>query len=304
MIKIQPTAMSVELTSICNLKCLHCFQEEYEKIKTDNNILSHVKETLKTYPTISNILWYGGEPLINKKTVDLLKEGVTYKKNNLVVTNGTKVIPKLDNTHYAVSIDGTKNIHNELRNSDIYDTIKTNITTAINQGLSMNILYCINNLNTYCLDSFVTEWKDSGVKGIVFTQYTPFNNSESDLRLSKYNRKRIVNILHKLKQKHNNFIYNSPVMIELIREEHGKILAKNCLMNVNNPDCKSIHLMNNGKIRSPCAIGDNAIHEDCRNVTKMGLYGGLVLKDKETYGALLRMYNTKGNKNINKPKGI
>jgi len=81
-------------------------------------------------------------------------------------------------------------------------------------------------------------------------------------------------------------------MIELIRGKYGEELAENCPMNAFNKYGKiySIHMCNDGSIRVPCALGKDASHVHCRSITKLALYAGKVLRDKESFLALLRMY--------------
>ena len=80
---LQPSALSVDVTNVCNLRCKHCFWDAYDEnlpASTNESILDSVKEALKKYPTITNITWYGGEPLISKKTIALVQQGLTLKK--------------------------------------------------------------------------------------------------------------------------------------------------------------------------------------------------------------------------------
>jgi len=66
---IKPTAMSVDLTNECNLKCLHCFWDSNNKYpyKTiDSDIVDYVKKALKRFSTISNILY---NSLISSKEI-------------------------------------------------------------------------------------------------------------------------------------------------------------------------------------------------------------------------------------------
>lgn len=296
---IRPSALSVDITNLCNLNCKHCFWNYYQyqlaKI-TNPDIINSVKEALGRFPTITNILWYGGEPLITAEAINLIEEGIRLKKNNLVVTNGTFPIPELrENTHFAVSIDGTREIHDTLRGIEVYDRVKKNILSAVLRGTPVAILYCVNAVNLDCIPEFLEEWADRGTLGFVFTLYTPIKGGSSSLRLDEKQRNRAVSILLKMKEKYTYSIGNTEKMIELIQSKYGADLAENCPMNVFNRKSRvySIHMCNDGSIRLPCALGKDASCLECRSVTKLALYAGKILFDRRSLHALLQMYHSK-----------
>ena len=297
---LQPSALSVDVTNVCNLRCKHCFWDSYDEnlpAGTNGDILDSVKEVLKKYPTITNITWYGGEPLISNKTIALVQQGLTFKKNNLVMTNGTFPIPEWrSNVHFGVSIDGTQKIHDTLRGVNAYNKIKSNILAAQAKGIRIFLLYCINAINNDCIPDFLEEWGHiKGLSGIGFTAYTPILGKASYLTLSDRQRDTVVSVLTRMKKKYGKLICNTEVMIELIRGTYGEELAHNCPMNVLNTQGKtnSLHMCNDGSVRVPCALGKGADHVHCRSITKVALYAGRVLRDKDSLRTLLRMYHSK-----------
>ncbi|MCP3660104.1 MAG: hypothetical protein GY830_07260 [Bacteroidetes bacterium] len=82
-------------------------------------------------------------------------------------------------------------------------------------------------------------------------------------------------------------------MIELINVKYSEEIAKHCLMNIHNKDVHSIHMCNDGNIRLPCALGEKVNCLDCRSVTTLALHAGMLLKDRQSLHALLRMYHSK-----------
>lgn len=296
--KLSPTALSIDVTNLCNLKCNHCFWDSYKyelPEQTNKGLIASVKAVLERYPTITNLTWYGGEPLINVDTINIIKEGIKLRKNNLVITNGTFPFPVWSNrTHFAVSIDGTEEIHNKLRGADIYDKIKRNIIFAISKEIPVAILYCINPSNIDCISDFLEEWADKGTIGIVFTVYAPIRGKILQ-GLNSMQRDKVVSLLLEMKKKYKKLIWNTETMIELLRDKYGKVLAKNCLMNVFNRKARiySIHMCNDSFIRVPCALGRYADCLHCRSVTKLALYSAIVLRDRRSLLSLLGMYHSK-----------
>ncbi len=298
--KLRPSALSVDVTNICNLRCQHCFWSTHESSKTattNKNIINLVKDILNKYPSITNITWYGGEPLINEETRKLVEEGIKLRKNNLVITNGYFPIPNWQkNAHFAVSIDGTEKVHDRLRcMPGLYKMLKKNIQDAVKQGISVAALYCINATNIDCIPDFMEEWKDKGLIGVVFTTYVPIKGKNSDICLTDEQRDKVVDILIKMKKKYGSLIGNTELMIELIRSKYSEDLAKKCPMNALNENVKtySLHMCNDGTIRVPCAFGAGASHLHCRSITKVALYAGKVLHDRDSLLALFRMYHSK-----------
>ncbi|MFC1485196.1 hypothetical protein ACFL5N_01945 [bacterium] len=226
----------------------------------------------------------------------MVEDGLVLRKNNLVITNGSFAIPEWrKDTHFAVSLDGTEKIHDEIRGRGTYKRAKANILDAISKGIPVSLLYCINSINIDCIPSFMKEWKDKKFEAIAFTVWVPIKNRNDYLALNNRQRDQIVSLLLKLKKEYKQLIYNTELMIELIRGKYGKSITDNCPMNVLNKKSRvhCVHLCNNGFVRIPCSLGEDADCLECRSVTTMGLYAGKVLNDKKSLIALFRMYHAK-----------
>lgn len=295
---LHPSALSVDITNACNLRCKHCFWDSYNEQLPDTvntNILDSVKNVLKKYPDITNITWFGGEPFAKEEVIEFLKQGVNFKKNNLIITNGTFPIPYLgSNVHVAISVDGTKEINDKIRGAGVYDKIKKNALSAMDRKIPILLLYCLNAININCISEFLEEWSKTKIDDVVFTMYTPLKGKSSYLILSDEQREKTVSLLLHLKKRYGKLISNSKLMIELLRAKYGEELAQNCPMNIFNKNriTYCLHMRNDGSIRIPCAIGNNSSHLYCRSVTKVALYAGMVLRDKESFLSLARNYHS------------
>lgn len=105
------------------------------------------------------------------------------------------------NAHYAISIDGTEEIHDTIRGKGVYSLLRQNAFNAIKNGIPVAVIYCINALNIDCISGFLDEWHDKGLIGVVFTMYTPIEDNQSSLVLNETQTRRVVGILKKMKQK-------------------------------------------------------------------------------------------------------
>lgn len=148
------TNYTILLTYQCNLECIYCyegqrknnkFMDENTCLKVIDFILADVK--LKKSSKV-NIMFYGGEPLLNIKCIELLGENLKYRLNTLgiefsscMISNGinlnTKIIEKLKllNLYQVqITLDGPKEMHDSRRcsknNISYFDTILENIKNA------------------------------------------------------------------------------------------------------------------------------------------------------------------------------
>lgn len=126
--------ISIQPTAYCQLGCYYCGQE-HEKVNISNatidNLMLRINKIYK--PNQHKILligWFGGEPLLALKEIELITNKLRdfCKVNNLVysskiVTNGVRLTPdvyiklvkELDVKKIEITIDGTADFHDKRR---------------------------------------------------------------------------------------------------------------------------------------------------------------------------------------------
>lgn len=115
--RIYPKFISIEPANICNLKCpecpvgmrLHNPQSEMIKLRLTEKIFSEIRSH-----SIHSILYFQGEPLLNKQFINIVK---TARKNNLLTSTSTnaqlihfnmaKLLVESGLDRIIISIDGT-----------------------------------------------------------------------------------------------------------------------------------------------------------------------------------------------------
>jgi sulfatase maturation enzyme AslB (radical SAM superfamily) len=300
--EISPSALSVEVTNQCNLRCKHCFWDNYKADlpqHTDVTVIDSVRAILERYRTITNIVWYGGEPLLNDQTTALVRRGIDELgiKNNMVITNGIHGIPLWhDSTvFFAVSVDGTESAHDFVRGYKTYRKTKANVQQAVRTGTPVGLIYCLNAYNNECVPDFLHEWFDSGIRGVVFTMTAPIRGKTAEVDLTDAQREALVDRLLEQKQIYGDFIHNSETMIRLLHPQYDEVLAQNCMMNRHNTAQRvhSIHMRNDGSLQTPCALGPDVDCLKCRSITHVALFAAKYLRDPESLLALFRMYHAK-----------
>ncbi len=253
-----PLGCSIDITNACNLRCKHCyyFMKEYQQsVLTDEQWIEKIRWIKKEHPTIIHCTWVGGEPLIPNKR-ELLEQGIKEFVFNWVVTNGTWPIPKLENTAFFVSIDGTEKYHDFIRGKGIYEKIKKNISES---SARIFIHAVINAKNAVSIPDLLEEWHHSNVRGIIFSFHTPMPGVKDPLYIKPSERDKIVNGLIGLKKKYKDFISMSKKHLELFLSENYKQVIddnardkKNCMLKKGTV----ISFDSDGRIKYPCVMGD------------------------------------------------
>lgn len=155
------------ITMHCNLECLHCYLKG-GGVKNKQEQLIIDEETLKRFylkyqPNIVSAT--GGEPLLNKSMVKLLGSIINKYGGALeIVTNGTlideqfveemqKINPK---TFYQISIDGLKDYHNYLRNSNTaFDRAMRGIEIIARKNIHLKVRFTATDENYLQLNDLV-----------------------------------------------------------------------------------------------------------------------------------------------------
>ena len=165
-------------TEKCNFRCVYCY-ENFEKPEMNDeiqkSIIEFVKKQLPKYKGLS-ISWFGGEPLLAVNVIEKLSLAFIdlCKKNKKpyrasITTNGyllnLKLFDKLNNlriTHYQITVDGNRSIHDAQRilidGKGSFDCIMNNLneikdhskskiwTMSLRTNVTQNI---IANINSY-----------------------------------------------------------------------------------------------------------------------------------------------------------
>lgn len=121
-----------EITHRCNLNCITCFQDKFIKDELETNQIFKVFEILNNI-NVKYIQFTGGEPLMRKDILEILKESCKYFETTLA-TNGlllTKNFIKKINLYgvkfIQVSVDGLKDNHDKIRGQGTWEKVLKNI---------------------------------------------------------------------------------------------------------------------------------------------------------------------------------
>ena len=153
--KLIPKYCVWELTLACNLRCGHCGTKAGTKRPdemTTEECLSFVKQFAELGGQL--ITLSGGEPTLRKDWYTIAKS--VYDSGVLVnmVTNGydlnkqtAKMMKNAGLANVAISIDGTKEVHDKIRGKGSYDKCIDSLSILSNTGIKTAVMTTVNTLN-------------------------------------------------------------------------------------------------------------------------------------------------------------
>lgn len=140
-------------TNLCNLNCQHCYSSSSPTRKDELHI-EHVFSVLKNlklngYEILSIS---GGEPLIYKKINEIIDFSHSINLQVNLITNGmllNKILEVSSKINmFAVSIDGSSNNHDVMRNKiGAFSTLEKNIKKINELNIPFGLVFCVTNKN-------------------------------------------------------------------------------------------------------------------------------------------------------------
>ena len=129
----KPLGAEIEITTACNLRCKHCFQGEYP-------------EKYMTLDTFKNIV-----DILDKNVLEMLQYLNTKNMAVTIVTNAVaidekamSVLEQMNNLYVLVSVDGTRELHDQIRGDGQFDKIMPKVLKMHELGMNIEILNAIN----------------------------------------------------------------------------------------------------------------------------------------------------------------
>lgn len=179
------------LSENCNLKCLHCYQENHKptQLKYEQliDIYNQFKELLKKLGMKGHINITGGEPLCNPhlfKILDLIEkdsENISFS----ILSNGTlitddiaKKIKKYNPYYVQVSLEGGRKTNDYIRGKGTYEKIAKGIQNLRKNDIFTSISFTATNLNYKEFPKVVKYAKKYNVNNVWSDRYIPLGDSE------------------------------------------------------------------------------------------------------------------------------
>lgn len=179
------------LSENCNLKCLHCYQENHKPIQLSyeqlEKIYKQYKNLLKKLKMKGHINITGGEPLCNPhlfKILNLIKKDEKLISFS-ILTNGTLITENIAkkiksyNPYYVqVSLEGGQKTNDYIRGKGTYKKIAKGIKNLKKYNIFTSISFTATTLNYKEFPKVVSYAKKYKVDNVWSDRYIPLGDSE------------------------------------------------------------------------------------------------------------------------------
>ena len=177
-------------TTECNARCYYCFESDYPRCTMTDQIaedtVAYIAKLCKG--DLVDINWFGGEPLVGKKQIDMICAGLREREiqyRSSIVTNAylfdeSVIRTAKEDWHLStaqITLDGTETIYNEVKayinpGENPYQRVLRNIGLLLDQKISVNVRLNVTTKNAADLSNLVDELADrfGGNKG--FSAYS------------------------------------------------------------------------------------------------------------------------------------
>lgn len=187
------------LSEVCNLKCLHCYQENHKPVALSYQelliILEQYRELLKKLNIKGHINLTGGEPLCSPYFFKILDE---FKKDKdlysfSILTNGTlindeiaKKISEYNPEYVQVSLEGGKKTNDYIRGKNVYKKVSSAIKYLKKYNIFVSISFTATKINYKEFPKVVKFAEKLGVDNVWSDRFIPLNQSnELNLQMTK-----------------------------------------------------------------------------------------------------------------------
>lgn len=182
------------ITHRCNLRCRHCYQDDYTAFDGDGAklVLDRFAEVVKAYGCTGRLNLTGGEPLTHPKLFDILHEARARGMRTGVLTNGTLIGEwearrlKASGVDYVqVSLDGCEKTHDRIRGKGSFDRAVNGIIALRSQGIFTSVSFTAQRQNQHELAGLARYCDALGADKLWFDRVViPADEDEEQLTLS------------------------------------------------------------------------------------------------------------------------
>ena len=182
----KPILGTIIVTDQCNLRCKHCsvnnitsVMYSYRQIRAEMEQLYSMGIRILFFCGGETLLWRDGDKTLRDLVIQAKQMGFLIVN---VVTNGTFPLDIPEADLILLSLDGSREQHNEIR-GDTYDAIMKNVQNATADNICFYM--AINQINQSGIrDVCQAAMKERNVRAVSFNFHTPYPDTE-ELALSR-----------------------------------------------------------------------------------------------------------------------
>lgn len=176
----RPLGVEIEITTACNLRCKHCFQGEYPEKYMSLGTFKNIVDILENND-VYEINLVGGEIFKHQDILSMLKYLNTKDMAVTIVTNAVaigekelEVLSQMKNLYVLVSVDGTKELHDQIRGEGQFERIMPKVIRMNEIGMNVEILCTINAINVDHVKEIADYGRKIGIP-VNFNLFKPFS---------------------------------------------------------------------------------------------------------------------------------
>ncbi|MFX1377937.1 MAG: radical SAM protein [Promethearchaeota archaeon] len=188
-VPIGPPVVFWSVTHRCNLNCTHCYvDQDSMEIPFDEacKIIDQLSEAKNFI-----LIFFGGEALLRKDIFELMRYASKKDINVALASNGTLIdkamAKKLKNTgvgYVQVSIDGLRDIHEQIRGLNTFDKAISAIKNCLNEGFYTCIGTTITKQNVHQIYELVDLAKSLKVQKFEIVDFVPSGKASSKAHIT------------------------------------------------------------------------------------------------------------------------
>ena len=266
------------ITHKCNLRCLHCYQEDYKQdlnFEEIRKVFFDYLDFLKKNKFKGHINITGGEPFLHP---DFFKVISMFEENNItfgILTNGTLLneekAQKLSSykklSFVQISLDGTRRMHDEIRGKGNFKKAVRGIRLLNKYNIQSMVAFTAHKKNIHKLKAVIRLAKREKVKVFWADRLIPTNSYEDMLNTDEF--MEMARLLHKesIKAKESKRCVTDVRVNRALMFLGGSNTIYHCSAGTN-----LLTILANGDLlpcrRMPIVIGNtlvNSINELCEN---------------------------------------
>lgn len=185
-----PLSIKLNITKRCNLRCKHCFINNYTLRIPKDKLYSLIDDFIEH--KLGSLCITGGEPLLYDGIFEVMKYVTSNNIHLMLATNGTlideKIADKLKDTNVnsiQFSLDGYNSVeHDFIRGKGTFNKTIKAIQLLLDSNIKIIIASVIHKKNYDNIQKYLELCSTIGVKNVRFELYLPFSESD-ELTLDK-----------------------------------------------------------------------------------------------------------------------